>query len=73
MTPLRNAINAKNAIKFAIMLATKNTALAAPCAAASNALASVLEIFFLKNQIDAVKSLEKCTDPLGTLMSPAFV
>lgn len=55
------------------MLATKNTALAAPCAAASNALASVLEIFFLKNQIDAVKSLEKCTDPLGTLMSPAFV
>ena len=38
-------MNAKKAIKLAMILATKNTALAAPCAAASKALASVL---FLK-------------------------
>ena len=48
MTPLRKAINAKKAIKLAMILATKNTALAAPCAAASKALASVL---FLKTKI----------------------
>ena len=37
MTPLRKAMNAKKAIKLAMILATKNTALAAPCAAASKA------------------------------------
>jgi hypothetical protein len=42
MIPLRKAMKAKNAIRLAMILSTKKTAFAAPCAAASRALASVL-------------------------------
>lgn len=35
-------MKAKNAIRLAMILSTKKTAFAAPCAAASRALASVL-------------------------------
>jgi len=42
--PLRKATNARKDIKLAMILATKNTALAAPWAAASRALASFLQM-----------------------------
>lgn len=42
MIPLRKAIKAKKAIKLAMIFSTKKTALAAPWAAASRALDSVL-------------------------------
>ena len=58
MTPLRKAIKAKKAIKLAIMLATKNTALAAPCAAASNALASVLFYKMIKRGLEYVGKIQ---------------
>jgi hypothetical protein len=42
MIPLRKAIKARNAIRLAQILMTIKTALEAPCAAASKALASFL-------------------------------
>jgi hypothetical protein len=75
MTPLRKAIKARKAIRFAQMLMTIKTALEAPCAAASKALASFLYNLFYESliRLTVVMRASKFVDPFGTLMSSALV
>lgn len=82
-------MKAKKATKLAMMLKTRNTALAAPCAAASRAFDSVLRfaldsvnyksrsrnVRFERSVVaGSFPANEKAdTRPFGTLMSPALV
>lgn len=69
--PLRKAMNARKAIKLAMMLNTRNTAFEAPCAAASRAFDSVLRNCCY--QTFSWGNLSSQAYPSGKRMSFAFV